>query len=181
MSGLTGVGGLSFFDDQVLRVFDGRAFRAYNEDQKFKVQKPANILKDQHGAFWFVTKDARLISLKDGVFSSYAINGLPREAVVTALLQDHRGAIWIGTARHGLGRLQDGILTIYPEVKGIASAPSTKTVKARSGSAPPMACAACAARPLQLIQRKTASWAGPSILFMKVVRAASGWAHGAAA
>ncbi|MBA2733673.1 MAG: hypothetical protein H0U54_12360 [Acidobacteria bacterium] len=111
------LGGLSFFDDQVLHVFDGRAFRTYNEDLRFKVKKPTDILKDQHGTLWFVAKDARLIRLKDGVFSSYAINGLPPEAIITALFQEQQGAIWIGTARHGLGRLQDGTLTIYSEVK----------------------------------------------------------------
>jgi signal transduction histidine kinase/ligand-binding sensor domain-containing protein len=111
------MGGLSFFDDQVLHVFDGRAFRIFNEDLKFKVQKSTDILKDQHGTHWFVAKDARLISLKDGVFSSYVINGLPPEAIITALFQEQQGAIWIGTARHGLGRLKDGALTIYSEVK----------------------------------------------------------------
>src|SRR5688500_1371832 len=112
-------GGLSFFNDQVLHVFDGHGFGAYNEDLRFKVQQPADIIKDQHGTHWFVAKDARLVNLKDGVFSSYAIHGLPPEAVITALHKDQRGAIWIGTDRHGLGRLQDGTLTIYSDVKGI--------------------------------------------------------------
>lgn len=110
-------GGLSFFDDQVLHIFDGRAFRAYNEDLRFKVQKSASVLRDQHGSFWFVTQDTRLINLQDGVFSAYALKGLPPEASVTAIFRDPGGAIWLGTARHGLGRLQDGTVTMFSEVK----------------------------------------------------------------
>ena len=95
------------------------------------------MMRDRDGNLWFAPRGGGLVRWRDGEFSRLA-TGLFADAICGALLEDNEGSLWIGSYGLGLLRLHDGKFVTAGETEGlsgISPGPSSRGVRAASGSA----------------------------------------------
>jgi signal transduction histidine kinase/ligand-binding sensor domain-containing protein len=91
-----------------------------------------SVIEDQHGTIWINTRDAGLVRVKDGHFTSYPVKVTPRDFIATAQ-EDRKGNIWLVWNGKGLGRFKDGRLTRYNPSYGFLISGITNFYEDREG------------------------------------------------
>jgi signal transduction histidine kinase/ligand-binding sensor domain-containing protein len=104
--------------------FDGVRFAIFNSANTpgLKSNRITALFEDRRGVLWLGTETGELMSLEDGVGTTYRMSGALQGAVVWALTADNAGVLWAGT-QNGLARFQDGRFTAYTTADGLPHNP----------------------------------------------------------
>ncbi|MEW6210046.1 MAG: two-component regulator propeller domain-containing protein [Acidobacteriota bacterium] len=92
-----------------------------------------SLCLDNGGRLWIGISDGRLLSLKDGAFTSHAMR-FPPSVYVAAMLEDQRGNLWLGTNGSGLIRFKDGKFTYYTTAHGLSDDSVASLFEDREGT-----------------------------------------------
>jgi signal transduction histidine kinase/ligand-binding sensor domain-containing protein len=100
--------------------FDGVRFTIFNSANTpgLRSNRILALFEDRRGALWLGTETGELMSLEDGVGTTYPMTGALQGAVVWALTGDDAGVLWAGTSK-GLARFQNGKFTTYTTADGL--------------------------------------------------------------
>jgi signal transduction histidine kinase/ligand-binding sensor domain-containing protein len=102
--------------------FDGVRFTIFNSANTpgLKSNRITALFEDRRGVLWLGTETGELMSLEDGVGTTYSMPGTLQGAIVSpgALTGDSAGVLWAGTSK-GLARFQDGKFTAYTTAQGL--------------------------------------------------------------
>ena len=115
----TGICGCAYFGG--LARFDGVRFTIFNSANTpgLKSNRILALFEDRRGVLsaWF-TETGELMSLEDGVGTTYPMTGALQGGIVWALADKGDRLLWAGTSK-GLARLQDGKFTAYTTADGL--------------------------------------------------------------
>ncbi|HEY7543991.1 MAG TPA: two-component regulator propeller domain-containing protein, partial [Blastocatellia bacterium] len=92
-----------------------------------------SLYQDSEGRLWIGVSDGRLLSLKDGAFTSYPIRLAPN-VHVEAIHEDRQGNLWFGTTGSGLIRFKDGKFTFYTTGQGLSDDTIASLFEDREGT-----------------------------------------------
>jgi signal transduction histidine kinase/ligand-binding sensor domain-containing protein len=100
--------------------FDGVRFTIFNSANTpgLKSNRITALFEDRHGILWLGTETGELMSLRDGVGTTYPLSGALEGAIVSSITGDGAGGLWAGTTK-GLARFQDGTFTAYTTADGL--------------------------------------------------------------
>jgi signal transduction histidine kinase/ligand-binding sensor domain-containing protein len=100
--------------------FDGVRFTIFNSANTpgLKSNRITALFEDRRGILWLGTETGELMSLQDGVGTTYPLSGALEGAIVFSLTADGAGGLWAGTSK-GLARFQDGKVTAYTTADGL--------------------------------------------------------------
>ena len=100
--------------------FDGVQFTIFNSANTpgLKSNRITALFEDRRGILWLGTETGELMSLQDGVGTTYPMSGALEGATVYSLTGDGAGGLWAGTTK-GLARFQDGKFTAYTTADGL--------------------------------------------------------------
>ena len=100
--------------------FDGVRFTIFNSANTpgLKSNRITALFEDRRGILWLGTETGELMSLQDGVGTTYPLSGALEGAIVSSLTGDGAGVLWAGTTK-GLARFQDGKFTAYTTADGL--------------------------------------------------------------
>ena len=100
--------------------FDGVRFTIFNSANTpgLKSNRITALIEDRRGILWLGTETGELMSLQDGVGTTYPLSGALEGAIVSSITGDDAGILWVGTTK-GLARFQDGTFTAYTTADGL--------------------------------------------------------------
>jgi signal transduction histidine kinase/ligand-binding sensor domain-containing protein len=100
--------------------FDGVRFTIFNSANTpgMKSNRITALFEDRRGILWLGTETGELMSLQDGVGTTYPLSGALEGAIVSSITGDDAGILWLGTTK-GLARFQDGTFTAYTTADGL--------------------------------------------------------------
>ena len=100
--------------------FDGVQFTIFNSANTpgLKSNRITALFEDRRGILWLGTETGELMSLRDGVGTTYPLSGALEGAIVSSITGDDAGILWVGTTK-GLARFQDGTFTAYTTADGL--------------------------------------------------------------
>jgi signal transduction histidine kinase/ligand-binding sensor domain-containing protein len=100
--------------------FDGVRFTIFNSANTpgLKSNRITALFEDRRGILWLGTETGELMSLQDGVGTTYPLSGALEGAIVSSITGDDAGILWLGTTK-GLARFQDGTFTAYTTADGL--------------------------------------------------------------
>ena len=100
--------------------FDGVRFTIFNSANTpgLKSNRITALFEDRRGSLWLGTETGELMSLQDGVGTTYPLSGALEGAIVSSITGDGAGGLWAGTTK-GLSRFQDGKFTAYTTADGL--------------------------------------------------------------
>jgi signal transduction histidine kinase/ligand-binding sensor domain-containing protein len=104
--------------------FDGVRFTIFNTANTpgLKSNRITALVEDRRGVLWLGTENGELMSLENGVGTTYPMTGAVQGGVVWALTVDNAGVLWAGTSK-GLARFQNGRFTAYTTADGLPHNP----------------------------------------------------------
>src|SRR5262245_50936069 len=94
-------GGLARFDGVRFTIFNSANTPGLNSNRM------TALLEDRRGVLWLGTETAELMTLENGVGTTYPMTGALQGGIVYALAEDGAGVIWAATLK-GLARFQGG-------------------------------------------------------------------------
>ena len=102
--------------------FDGARFTIFNSANTpgMKSNRITALFEDRRGILWLGTETGELMSLREGVGTTYPLSGALEGAIVSSITGDDAGLLWLGTTK-GLARFQDGTFTAYTTADGLPS------------------------------------------------------------
>jgi signal transduction histidine kinase/ligand-binding sensor domain-containing protein len=114
--------------------FDGVRFTIFNSANTpgLKSNRITALMEDRRGTLWFGTETGEVMSLQDGVGTTYSLEGPVQGAVVYALGESQPGVLWAGTSK-GLVRFQDGKFTWYTTADGLPDRDVFSVLEGRDG------------------------------------------------
>src|SRR5262245_39625153 len=100
--------------------FDGVRFTIFNSANApgLKSNRITALVEDRRGVLWLGSETGELMSLENGVGTTYPMTGALQGGSVMNIMEDGAGVLWAGTQK-GLARFQDGKFTAYTTADGL--------------------------------------------------------------